>query len=219
MQEIRVNLTECYEKFQLIALASSCYQKKSGEIVVPKDGLMRDFVTKFPDLPMVFGDAVAIYGNCPYIAYTIRASRYPTKIMSFPITPTSLRVKEPEKIVIARLAKRFKPYTLLPGWLLRPRIDMVEFSCYKFAEVIKFYKLENVALAVDTLGLGDGDEKYYELVKDIFMKYLNHLPVSLCYLPKQEAKKIAAQETVQVVSNSSYVEDISDEEIEVPDPI
>lgn len=214
MREIRANLIECYDKFQLIVLATSCYQKKSGEIVVPKEGLMRDFVTKFPDLPKCFGDSVATYGNSPYIAMTIKASRYPTKIMSFPTTPTSLRVKDPEQVVIARLAKRFKPYTLLPGWLLRPRIDMIEFSCYKLSEVIKWYKLTEVALAVDTMGLGEGDEKYWSVVRDMFLKFFGDLPLTLCYLPDSpKEKKNDTPEVVQSVVGSSYIEDSTEEEI------
>jgi len=218
MRELRVNILDCYDKFQLICLGTSCYQKKDGTIVIPKEGIMRDIVTKWPDLPLIFGKSIGKYGNCPNIVYSIPSSAKPTKIMSFPITPTSLRVEDPSVVVLSRLSKRFKPFTLLPGWLLRPRLDMVEFSSIKLAEVIRYFKLTDVAIVVETLGVGEGDEAYYELVKDMFVKYFDQLPISLCYIPKQEAKKIAAQETLQVVSNSSYVEDVSDEEIEVPDP-
>lgn len=217
MRELRVNLLECYEKFQLICLATSCYQKKNGEIVVPKEGLMRDFVTKFPDLPLIIGKSIGTYGNCPHIAYSIKSSPKPTKIMSFPITPTSLRVEDPQTVVISRLAKRFKPYTLLPGWLLRPRIDMVEFSSIKVAEVIRYYKLTDVAIAIDTFGVGEGDEQYYETVKDMFMRYFDQLPVTLCYLPKAEQKKIEVAETTQTVVSSSYKEEEEIEESDIPE--
>lgn len=218
MRELRVNILECYDKFQLVSIGVSVYQKKDGTSVVPKEGMMRDIVTKWPDLPKLIGNAVGKYGNCPSIVYSIPQTSKPTKIMSFPITPTSLRVETPEDVVIARLAKRFKPYTLLPGWMLRPRMDMIEFSCIKLAEIIKYYKLTEVALVIDTLGLGEGDEKYYEIVRDMFMRYFGSLPVSLCTSPdhpapkKKENKKIVIPEVVQSVVSASYTEDISEEE-------
>jgi hypothetical protein len=214
MREIRANILECYERFQLISLGVSVYQKKDGTAVVPKEGLMRDIVTKWPDLPKLIGNAVGKFGNCPSIVYSIPQTKYPTKIMSFPITPTSLRVEVPEDIVIARLAKRFKPYTLLPGWLLRPRFDMIEFSCIKLTEIIKYYKLSEVALVVDTLGLGEGDEGYYEIVRDLFLKYFGDLPVTLLSLPepKGENKKGIQPEVTSTFVRSSYSEDTSEEE-------
>lgn len=217
MKELRVNILECYEKFPLVAIGCSLYQKKDkGEIVVPKEGLMRDIVTKWPELPKLFGSAIGKYGGCPSIVWSIPQTKYPTKIMSFPITPTSLRVETPEDVVIARLAKRFKAYTLLPGWLLRPRMDMIEFSCIKLAEIIRYYKLSDVALVVDTLGLGEGDEKYYEIVRDMFMRYFGSLPVSLCSLPnqaiKREEKKNIPPDVVQSVVGSSYTEETTEED-------
>lgn len=213
MREIRANILECYERFQLISIGVSVYQKKDGTTVVPKEGLMRDIVTKWPDLPKLIGNAVAKYGNCPSIVYSIPQTKFPTKIMSFPITPTSLRVETPAEVVIARLAKRFKPYTLLPGWLLRPRLDMIEFSCIKLAEIIKYYKLSEVALLVDTLGLGEGDEKYWEVVRELFLKYFNQYPVTLLTLPNiRKEEKNVQPEVVQTVSNASYIEDTTEEE-------
>lgn len=216
MRELRVNILDCYDKFPLIALGCSLYQKKDkGEIVIPKDGLMRDIVTKWPDLPKLFGTAIAKYGGCPSIVYPIPQTPLPTKIMSFPVTPTSLRVENPEGVVIARLAKRFKPYTLLPGWLLRPRLDMIEFSCIKLAEIVKYYKLSDTALIIDSLGLGEGDEKYYDVVRDILARYLQSLPISLCHLPKQqkENKIVNVAEATQTIVSSSYKEDITEEDI------
>jgi hypothetical protein len=218
MRELRVNILECYDKFQLVALGCSLYQKKIGEIVIPKEGMMRDIVTKFPDLPKLFGSAIGKYGGCPSIVFSVPKTTKPTKIMSFPITPTSLRVESPEDVVIARLAKRFKPFTLLPGWLLRPRMDMIEFSCIKLAEIIKYYKLTDVALVIDTLGLGEGDEKYYDIVRDMFLRYFGDLPVNLCTSPDHPKvgaapNKNTEQEVTQSVIASTYTEDTSEEEI------
>jgi hypothetical protein len=212
MRELRVNILEHLDKFQLVCLAVSCYQKKMGEIVVPKEGMMREFVNKFPELPKLFGNSVGKYGNCPGIVYSVPSTKSPTKIMSFPITPTSLRVEDPQTVVIARLAKRFKPFTLLPGWLLRPRLDMVEFSCIKLLEIIKYFKLKEVAVVMDTFGLGEGDEEYSANVKDMMVKYFVQSPVSLCSLPTQEEIKRKEPEKIQTMISSSYKEDTSEEE-------
>jgi hypothetical protein len=208
MQEIRTNILEHYEKFQLIVLANSLYQKKVlGEIVVPKDGIVREFVNKWPDIPKCFGSSVGKYGGCPSIAYTIKESRFPTKILTFPVTPTSLRVENPEEIVVARFAKRFKHFSLLCGWMLRPRLDMIEYSSIKLAEIVKFYKLTSVAFPVESMGLGEGDEKYYDAVRDIFLKYFGNLPITLCYSLKVESKGEAVKENTQTIVGSSYKEE------------
>ena len=213
MREIQANILECYQNFQLIALGCSLYQKKDkGEIVVPKEGLMREIVTCWPELPRLFGSSIAKFGGCPNIVYSIPNTKFPTKILSFPITPTSLRVETPEEVVISRLAKRFKSFTLLPGWLLRPRLDMIEFSCIKLAEIIKWYRLTEVALVVDTLGLGEGDEKYYDIVRDLFMRYFGLLPVTLCSIAKNNKGKEIKNEVISTTTSSTYEEDTNEEE-------
>jgi len=213
MREIQANILECYQNFQLIALGCSLYQKKDkGEIVVPKEGLMREIVTCWPELPRLFGSSIAKFGGCPNIVYSIPNTKFPTKILSFPITPTSLRVETPEEVVISRLAKRFKSFTLLPGWLLRPRLDMIEFSCIKLAEIIKWYRLTEVALVVDTLGLGEGDEKYYDIVRDLFMRYFGSLPVTLCSIAKNNKGKEIKNEVISTTTSSTYEEDTNEEE-------
>lgn len=214
MREIRTNILEHVDKFQLVCLGISCYQKKNGESVVPKEGMMREFVNRIPELPLLIGKSVGVYGNCPSIVHTLKGTRYPTKLMSFPITPTSLRVENPEEAVISRLAKRFKPFTLLPGWLLRPRMDMIEFSSIKLIEIIKYYKLSEVAIVIETLGMGEGDEKYAEKVRDLFMRIFGSHPITLVYsIASKEEKKSDISEVVQTTTSSSYVEDTNEEDI------
>lgn len=214
MKEINVNLIEHLDKFQLICCGISCYQKKIGTIVVSPTGFMHDLCEKYPELPILFGKSVGKYGNCPSIVYSVPGTRYPTKLLSFPVTPTSLRSEVADDIVIAKLKGRFKPQSLICGWMLKTRLDMLEFSAIKLIEIINFYKLSEVAIAVESFGLGEGDEDHYELCKRMLMKYFVRVPVTLCYSLKKDVTKEEVPETTQSVVGSSYKEDTDEEEIE-----
>jgi len=173
MQEIKHDIIEDPGKFSLIALPCTAYQKKTGEVPVPKEGLLSRLVEKYPNLPMDIGSTVEKYGNCPSIMKTIADMKTPTKFCTFPVSPTSLRVQNPDNYVFRRLIGRFKkPYSLLPGWTLVPRSDMVEFSAIKLAEIMRFYKLSNVAIPFELFTFDREDKDDYTRIKNIICKYI-----------------------------------------------
>jgi len=148
------------------------YQKKDGGIPVPKDGILSKFVEKYPDLPQEIGKGVEKFGNCPSIVMTVPNTRFPTKFATFPVAPTSLRAEDPDNYVFQRLKGRFKPYTLLPGWTITPRSDVIEFSSFKLREIIKYYKLTKLVIPFEMFTFDREDKDDYTRVKTIMKKYL-----------------------------------------------
>lgn len=161
MQIIEQDILRTYNQYQLILLPTSVFQKKTGEIAFPKKGLMEKIVERAPSLPKQMGQAVEQYGHCPAILSHIPNTKYPTKFMTFPVTPAHLRVANPDEHVFHRLKGRFKEYSLLPGWMLLPRRDVVEFACIKLKEIMKFYKLDKVALPIGVFHF-DPEDKHVE---------------------------------------------------------
>lgn len=168
MQEIRFDLISDPSKFELICLPCSCYQKKDGTMPVPKEGFFSDLVKKHPNLPYEIGKGVEKYGNCPAILSAIPQTN--TKFATFPIAPTSLRAEDPDKYVFSRLKGKFKKTALLPGWTLLPRSDMVEFSCIKIQEIIRYYKLTKVAIPFEMFTLEKEDREDYTRIKTLMEK-------------------------------------------------
>jgi len=187
MQEISVNILEDYENFELICLPCSVYQKKaSGEIVTGKKGFIHDFAEKFENLPVKIGESITKLGSVPYPCYSIEGSSRPTKIAGFPITPSNLRAEDPDLVVYNRFAGRFKKFSLLAGFFIAPRSDVLEFSCIKLKEIVKYYKLNRVAIPFEGFAFEEGDEKHIDRVRNVLFKHLG----DNVYLTNQIEEKI-----------------------------
>ena len=172
-------------EFELILLPTSIYQKKNGTVAVMKGGLLEQIVARCPSLPAQMGKGVETYGNCPAILSHIPNTKHPTKFMTFPVSPSTLRAKEPDHHVFHRLKGRFKKYALLPGWCLLPRSDMVEFSSIKLKEIIRYYKLSKVALPFDLFTLGKEEvEKEQDRIMGIISRIVPE-GLSLIHHPKE----------------------------------
>jgi len=174
MQEIRYNILEDPSKFELICIPCSCYQKKDGSIPVQKKEktLFGEFVEAYPNLPTEMGEGVEKYGNCPKILNSIPNLKTTTKFCTFPTSPTSLRAKNPDNYVYHRLKGKFKPYSLLPGWSILPRCDMVEFAAIKLSEIIHYYKLTKVAIPFEMFTFDREDVDHYNTIKNILTKHV-----------------------------------------------
>ena len=172
MQEINFDVLEDPFKFELIMLPCSCYQKKNGEVAVMKGSFLEQLLEKAPSLKTEIAKAVENMGNCPSILSSIPGSPIPTKFCTFPVTPTSLRAEDPDKHVFNRLKGNFKKYKLLPGWMLLPRSDMVEFSAFKLSEIIRYYKLTKVIFQYEAFTFDAEDKEEYTRVRNIMAKYL-----------------------------------------------
>ena len=185
MREITHNILEDPSKFQLILLPCTVYQKKDGTTPVQKSGFFHDLVEKYSFLPASIGKSVEKYGNCPAILESIPNTKFPTKFGTFPVTPTSLRVENPDDVVYSRLKGKFKKYSLLPGWTLLPRSDMVEFSCIKLLEIMKYYKLSQVALPFEMFAFDREDESDYLRTASIIQKFIPD-NLYLVFKPRQD---------------------------------
>lgn len=182
MKEINHNLLEDPTKFQLVALGVSTYQKTNGECVVgshkdiPTQTLLYHLSQKMEQLPSMIGKSVEKYGGHPAELFAIKPA---TKFFSFPITPVSIRAEVPDNHVLKRFRGKFKKRKLLPGWMCKPRIDMVEYSAIKLKEIAAWNKLERIAIPFDCFNLYD-DEKFSDVVKNILRKYLDE-KFYICY--------------------------------------
>jgi hypothetical protein len=165
------------------------YQKKEGEIAFPKKGLMEKIVERAPSLPKQMGKAVETYGSCPAILSHIPNTKYPTKFMTFPVTPSNLRAENPDDHVFHRLKGRFKHFYLLPGWTLLPRMDMVEFASIKLQEIIRFYKLTKVALPVGLFQFDKEDREQEQKVLNMISKFVSDA-LYVLYPPKEDTETI-----------------------------
>lgn len=190
MREINLNLLEEPNKMQLIALPVPTYQKTSGEIVigsdkdVPTQTFLYHLSQKMEQLPDMIGQIVEKYGNCPAEIFSIPPS---TKFYTFPITPVSIRARTPDSHVLKRFQGKFKKMKLLPGWMCKPRIDLIEYSCFKLKQIVEWNKLERVGIPFDCFNLYD-DEKFAEVVKNILRKYLDG-KFFICYHEFVERKE------------------------------
>ena len=170
MREIRFDLLADPTKFELICLPCSCYQKKDGTIPAPTDGFLSQLAEKVPNLLADIGKQVEKLGNCPSIVSSIPNTG--TKFASFPVAPTSLRAENPDDYVYQRLKGEFKPFSLVPGWAIAPRSDMVEFAAIKLAEIIKYYKLTKVAIPFEMFTLDKEDQNDYTRIRNIMQAKL-----------------------------------------------
>jgi hypothetical protein len=173
MREIRHDLINDPGKFELICLPCSCYQKKDGTIPIPKDGFLSQLVEKYPNLPAEMGRGVEKYGNCPAILSAIPNTPLPTKFITLPVSPSNLRAENPDEYVFQRLQGKFKKLSLLPGWTLIPRSDMVEFACIKLREIMHYYKLTKVAIPFEMFTLDREDKDDYARIKNIIEKIVH----------------------------------------------
>lgn len=189
MQIVEQDILQTYNQYQLILLPTSVYQKKAGEVAYPRKGLMEKIVERAPTLPTQMGKAVEQYGHCPAILSHIPNTKYPTKFMTFPVTPSNLRVANPDEHVFHRLKGRFKPYSLLPGWMLLPRRDVVEFASIKLKEIMKFYKLDKVALPVGAFQFDEDDKAVEERVLKTITTYISD-GLFILYPPKETQEDI-----------------------------
>ena len=174
MREIRHDIYTDPSKFQLVMIPCSCYQKKDGTAPTQKDSYLSKFVEMNPNLLSEIGKGVEEYGNCPAVLSHIEGTPFPTKFATFPVTPTGLRAENPDQYVFQRLQGKFKEYSLLPGWTLVPRSDMVEFSSIKLAEIIKYYKLTKIAIPFELFTLDREDRDDYNRIRNIMEKHLGN---------------------------------------------
>jgi len=173
MKEINIDMFEDYGKFELICLPCSTFQKRdTGELISGRRGFTFEFYNKFAGVSREIAIGYQRFGAIPYPCYTIQSTKYPTKICGFPITPPMIRHEDPDYIVYNRFVGKFKKNKMLPGCFIAPRSDVLEFSCIKLREVIKFYKLTSVAIPFEGFWLGEGDERHIDRVKKILFKFL-----------------------------------------------
>lgn len=199
MKTINFNILANPGKFELILIPCSCYQKKNGKSPIMGESLLDEVVKRCPSLPAQIGKGVEEFGNCPTILSHIPNTPSPTKFATFPVTPSNLRAEEPDKYVFNRLSGKFKKYSLLPGWAVCPRSDMVEFSCIKLVEIIKYYKLTSVALPYDMFTFEDADQKHADRVLGI----IGRIVTESLYIVKTPTE--AEEGTVQTSVASSQV--------------
>ena len=204
MQEIRCDIFESFDKFELILIPISCYQKKrNGAVPVMSDSLLESFTKQYPSLPEEIGKTIEKFGGCPSIIDSVKTNtRTPTKFATFPIAPPNLRTVNPDEHVFNRLKGRFKPYYLLPGWTLLPRQDMLEFSCIKINEIIRWYKLTKVALPFEGFTFELEDKPCYERVCKMLKKFI----IDGLYLIYPE-QKTSSQEQITTVQSTVTMEE------------
>ncbi len=182
MQEIRHDLVNDPGKFELICVPISCYQKKDGSVPPgPKDGILRELFEKYPNLSAEMGRGIEFYGNCPAILSHIEGTEFPTKFATFPVAPSNLRAENPTSHVFNRLHGRCKNNALLPGWMLVPRTDIVEFAAIKLAEIMKFQHLTKVAIVFEAFTFDREDKNDYNRIKEIISR---HVPRNLFMVSK-----------------------------------
>lgn len=202
MKTINYDILNNPSKFSIILICCSVYQKKDGTSPVMSGGMLEELVEKCPSLPSQIGKAVEQYGGCPAILSHIPNTPIPTKFATFPVTPSNLRAENPDDYVYNRLKGKFKKYSLLPGWALVPRSDMVEFSAIKLAEIIKYYKLETVALPYDLFTFDEEDQEHAERAINIIERVVTDALI-IVKRPKENT-----QGTVQATASSQvYYED------------
>lgn len=192
MKIINFDLLSNPGEFEVFLLPISVYQKKNGTIPVMKGGFLEKIVSKAPNLPSDIGKSIEKYGNCPAVLHHIPGTRYPTKFITFPVSPTALRAENPDQHVFHRLKGRFKKFSLLPGWTLLPRVDMVEFSCIKLREIIKYHKLTKIAFPFEMLTFEKEDRHIFNHLGEIIEKVI---PSGFFVLENKE-EKIESYNTV-----------------------
>ena len=191
MQEIITDVFENINKFDLVVIPCSQFLKKTGDVCIDKknpNSTVAKLFKKIPSLSMEMGNVVETYGSCPFIFHTVLGTTRPCKLATFPTTPSaqSIRPENREKYILPHLVKGMKgSQTLVPGWMMYPRSDIVEFSCIKLAEVIRWYKLRAVVLPWDGFNIPEGDRDQETRIKSILNKYLPN-EVFLSTLPKEE---------------------------------
>jgi len=167
MRHINFDIFSNPSKFDLILLPCTCYQKKDGTVPVMKDSFLEKIVERCPSLTSQIGKGVEAYGNCPSILSHIPKTPKPTKFATFPFSPPALRAEDPDKYVYSRLKGDFKKFSLIPGWALMPRADMVEFSAIKLMEIIKYNKLDAVALPLEMFTFDAEDKQHADRILSI----------------------------------------------------
>jgi len=198
MQTVHVDLLSNPGEFEIFLLPTTLYQKKNGAVPVMKGGLFEKIVEKAPKLPHDIGKAIEKYGNCPAILHHIPGTKYPTKFATFPMSPTALRAENPDDHVFHRLRGRFKPFSLLPGWTLLPRSDMIEFSCIKLQSIMKYYKLSKVALPFEMFTFGEGDEKDAQRIGNIIESIITQgLSIIVNQAPSQHVYNTVTESSFQ----------------------
>jgi len=172
MKEIRHDILSDPGKFELICLPVSCYQKKDGSYPAQKGSMLESFAQMCPTLLTDLGGGVERYGNCPAILGSIPNTPIPTKFITFPVAPTSLRAHNPNLYVYQRFQDKFKENSVLPGWVLLPRSDMVEFAAIKLKQIMKFYKLTKVAIPFEMFTLERNDREDYVRIQKIINQHI-----------------------------------------------
>jgi len=202
MQEISLDVLKDPFKFELIMIPCSCYQKKNGEVAVMPNSFLDELIKKAPTLRTEIGKAVERYGNCPAVLSAIPGSPIPTKFCTFPISPSNLRAEDPDDYVFHRLKGKFKKYSLLPGWTLLPRIDMVEFSAIKLREIIKYFRLTKIVLQYESFTLDKEDKMHYTKIQNIMQRYLQE-SFYVAHMPKEN---IEVKNQVTATSSVTFEE-------------
>lgn len=173
-----LNLVENIGEFDIIALPISTFQKKNGCVTVTEGGIVEDFVKRYPDIPREMGKVVEIYGGCPHDVAAFTMNSRTVKLFTFPITPVTIIAQEPDKIVQTQFIGRFKKGKLVPGFLCKPRLDMVEFSAFKLAQILKWFSMKNnsltCAIPINAFGLVPSDTEDIKALRGILDKYLDN---------------------------------------------
>jgi hypothetical protein len=203
MREIKTNILENVNKFDLIVLPCSQFLKKDGTICIDKNNkksIVAQLFDKIPTLNTEMGDVVETYGCCPYIFHTIKGTQKPCKLATFPITPSaqSIKAENREKYVLPHLLKGMRgTQTLVPGWMLYPRSDIVEFACRKLEEIIKWYKLSNVVLPWDSFNIPENSD-HEGRIKNILNKYLPNEVFLVTSQVEQQGERVGMSVTSTV---------------------
>jgi hypothetical protein len=199
MREIKTNIFENVNKFDLIVLPCSQFLKKDGTICIDRSRktIVSELFEKIPTLNKEMGDVVETYGCCPYIFHTVKGTQKPCKLATFPITPSaqSIKIENREKYILPHLLNGRKQ-TLVPGWMLYPRPDIVEFACRKLEEVIKWYKLSHVVLPWDAFNIPENSE-HEGRIKNILNKYLPNEVFLVTSEPEVERSNVSVTSTVE----------------------
>jgi len=203
MKQINFDILTNPGEFEVILIPCSTYQKKGGDSPVMCGSMLEEIVAKCPSLPSKIGKAVEQYGNCPAILNHIPGTKYPTKFMTFPVSPPALRAEDPDRYVYSRLKGKFKKFSLLPGWTLAPRSDMVEFSSIKMLEIIRYYKLSKVALPYELFTFDEGDKTHRERTIEIVSRIITDA-LFIVHRPKEKAEGTIIQ---SVTTSQKYMEE------------
>lgn len=176
MIELRGDVFQAYDSDAICITTNGYITRKN--LAVMGAGVARVAKDTWPGIDATLADYINNFGNIVNKLTKIENDRIvlptfkgnyevPYHILSFPVKPSNVTVKEDLSNIVTRWRYEAKKRRQLPGWMAKARVDLIRESAQRLRALTDFHKWAKISLPLPGCGNGELD---YSRVRPILDK-------------------------------------------------